>query len=109
MNIVNLTPHAISIYDEDGDKVVVINPSGTEARIETNRQKANEIKGWERNLPLFKTTAGKPIGLPAKSTGTIYIVSGMFRSHVRRDDLYQPGELIRDDKVNPIGCIGLSQ
>jgi hypothetical protein len=105
MKIVNLTPHKINIYNEAREQIFVIVPSGTVAKITVFMEKVGDILG----VPIFKTTIGQPEGLPERSEGIIYIVSGMFRSHVKRDDLYQPGELLRDDEGRPIGCIGLSQ
>jgi hypothetical protein len=105
MNIVNLTPHKINIFDENGNEIAVIEPSGTIAKIGMTRERSGFLAG----IPTFKTVLGDPEGLPPKLDGVIYIVSGMFRSHVQRPDLYQPGELLRDDEGRPIGCIGLSQ
>lgn len=105
MNIINLTPHNINIYNENGDPVLIVKPTGTIARIGEKREKTGTILGF----PIFKTIVGEPESCPPQIEDTIYIVSGMFRSHVNRSDLYQPGELLRDGEGRPIGCIGLSQ
>jgi hypothetical protein len=105
MNIVNLTPHNINIHNEDGEQVMVIGPSGSIAKIAIERKKVKTILGF----PVFNSTPSGPEGLPPEKPDTIYIVSGMFRSHVQRPDLYQPGELLRDGEGQPIGCTGLSQ
>jgi hypothetical protein len=105
MNIVNLTPHKINIFNEDNEEITVIDPSGIVAKIGTKRKKIATVL----SIPFFLTEIEQPEGLPEPAEGTIYIVSGMFRSHVDRPDLYQPGELLRDDEGRPIGCIGLSQ
>jgi hypothetical protein len=105
MELINLTPHAINIYNEENELVLVIEPSGQLARITTTKTKINEVNG----VPIFNTQAGNPEGLPPQEDGKGFIVSGIFRSLIRRSDLYQPGELLRDEKGQPIGCIGLSQ
>lgn len=106
MNIVNLTPHALSIFNAAGEKVCNLLPSGEVARIPTSKKQVGEVDG----IPLFETMAsGTPTGLPDPVEGTIYVVSGVFRLYFDRDDLYQPGELKRDEKGVPNGCIGLSR
>lgn len=106
MNIVNLTPHSINIYNTDKQLIRTIEPSGMIARINTVKETVGEIDG----IPLFETRiTSEPVGLPPAEDGTIYIVSGIFRSIFDRADLCQPGELLRDSSGNPIGCIGLSR
>ena len=108
MNKINLTPHTLNLYDEDGIPVATIPPSGDVARVAVRRVANGNIDG----IPVFKTTYGQVAGLPAPRPGTIYIVSGMVRAHpdVRdRADVFQPGELLRDTDGRPVGAIGLSQ
>jgi hypothetical protein len=107
MQIINLTPHKINIYNEDGKEIMVIEPSGTIAKIKVERERVDTILG----IPIFKTIVDEPENLPIY-TGInefVYIVSGMIRAYVKRSDFYQPGELLRNDEGQPIGCIGLSQ
>lgn len=104
--IVNLTPHTMSIYNEAGDLVTSVPPSGTVARVTTSRTLVGEIGG----VPLYNTTYGTPTDLPDATDGVIYIVSGLFRAAVPdRTDVWQPGELLRNEAGQPIGCIGLSR
>lgn len=105
MDIINLTPHEINIYNDNKSLVVSVPPSGELVRVNVLREKV-EI---EDGIEFYKTVVGEVTGLPAKKKDTIYIASGMVRSHVKRADLWQPGELLRDDKGRPIGCVGLSQ
>ena len=115
MNIVNLTPHEITIIDGDteSETVRVVPPSGMLARLDSQKEIVNRRDG----IYFYRTTYGPPICLedgteidfPEESLDTVYIVSGLFRSGYSRSDLWQPGELVRDDEGRPIGCIGLSQ
>ena len=105
MNIVNLTPHDLHIYDNDKNLVVTLPRSGQIARIGVSRVQNGTVNG----IPTFTTELGEPEGLPEMVEGTIYVVSGIFRSNCPRQDLWQPGELLRDDNGRPIGCVGLSQ
>ena len=106
VEIVNLTKHDINIYDDKNSQVMVVQPSGNEARITMERKRISTLLG----IPIFRPVPGKLEGLPDPAYGTIFIVSGIVRAQVPdRDDVFQPGELIRNDKGQPIGCIGLSQ
>lgn len=123
MKIVNLTPHTINIL-RDGpsgyEKILDIAPSGQVARLEVNREEVDNITFANGRsvspgddsfggIAFYKSIFGKPSDLPAQEDGTIHIVSSLFRSGFDRDDLWVPGELIRNDNGIPIGCLGLSR
>lgn len=113
--IINLTKHVVNIFNEDKEEIATIEPSGLEARIKTEIKKI----GQRDNVLLFETTVldepyivdevGNKEDMPSQQFGTIYIVSGIFRSNFDRPDLYQPGRLLRDEDGKVIGCIGLSR
>lgn len=123
VNIVNLTPHTINIlraglagYEE----VLSIEPSGLLARLEVERKEINNVTFANQKVvgnPLdglggiafYKSIFGEPSDLPPQQEGTVYIVSSLFRSGFDRDDLWVPGELIRDGNGQPVGCLGLSR
>lgn len=61
-------------------------------------------------MPIFNTFPGDLEGLPARKKHVVYVVSGHVRAAVpERTDVYQPGELLRNDKGQVVGCIGLSR
>lgn len=113
IHIVNLTPHALNIYNEDGALVECVAPSGTVARVEVKRERQPDlVRGHGlMELPVYTTTHGEVEGLPGDSDlGKIYVVSGMTRAACPgRVDVYQPGELLRNDDGQVVGCIGLSR
>ena len=56
------------------------------------------------------TKYGEVTGLPPFQDGTIFVVSGLVRAAVpHRHDVWQPGELLRNEAGQVIGCVGLSQ
>lgn len=101
MEYINLTPHKIK-------EVVTgleIEPSGEIARVSVQYEPAGEAGG----VPLFAAKYGEVDGIPAPQLGVIYIVSGMVKSHpavAGRDDVVAPGDLVRDENGQPIGCRG---
>lgn len=103
---VNLTPHAINVFNQDGtSQVLVIEPSGIIARVATKTEFFSEESG----VPLLVTGYGEVQDLPPMEDGTIYVVSLLVRQAVPdRTDLASPGELLRDSEGKPIGCKGLS-
>ena len=125
MNIINLTPHAISIYDRNGEHIADLAPSGQAARIETRAVWESYVQVFGYTVPLFKTEAtGEPVcnpvtdgkvnaevalPFPEYRNDAILVVSGLFRSAYDRADLYQPGELIRDESGKVVGCVGLTR
>lgn len=70
MNLVNLTPHEITLADASGEIVRTI-PSVGSARIATTQQVVGEVDGF----PVNQTTYGAIEGLPDPAPETVYIVS----------------------------------
>jgi len=61
IELVNLTPHEITIVGEDGEVKTVIPPSGKVARVKTVQEKVDEING----IPIVRTKFGAVEGVPA--------------------------------------------
>lgn len=104
VKFVNLTPHDINIVTDNG--IVTIPRSGNVARCNTISSLYGRIEG----IPLFATRFGDVIDLPPMTQEKIlYIVSAMVKQkEYTRHDLVSPGELVRDEKGNVIGCKGFN-
>jgi hypothetical protein len=115
MKIINLTPHNIIVNNYN------FPPSGTVARCEeiTEKNVSLMTEGGE-SFQLVKKYYGKVENLPEIETykehplsnynhiAVYYIVSAMVRLAVPdRQDLLSPGDLIRDEKGNIVGCKNL--
>ena len=103
MNLVNLTPHAVTIVLPSGD-TVTLPPSGTVARCSTSSEVVGEVNG----IPVSRVSYGEVVGLPEMTPYTRFVVSGLVRSAVpHRGDVFSPGDLVRDAGGNVVGCRGL--
>lgn len=99
----NLTPHRLTIHRPAGD-LVTLDPSGIVPRVEVTRQPAGEIGG----IALHRSLTGSVTGLPDAEPGVVLIVSALVRLALpARTDLASPGQLIRDNNGQPVGCDGL--
>lgn len=101
--IINLTPHAITVFLGSGDKLV-IPPAGTVARVKQTKTQVGQING----IPVFRTVLGSVEGLPAPEKDTVFIVSSIVLSAVRgRTDVVapdtNPDSAVRDEKGNIVG------
>ncbi len=101
VKFVNLTPHEIVIFDNEGKNIIKrIPPSGQVARVSVKRTKVAEIGG----VPVFRTEYGEVEGLPEPKEGTVYIVSILVLQALRgrRKDVIAPDtspqSVIRDDQ-----------
>lgn len=109
MQFINLTPHEITVFsDSDATSSMVVPRSGKIARVSSMTQTVHNDWGF----PVVRTTFGAVEGLPDPEEGVALIVSGMVldamkASGVYRDDLFAPGQLLRDASGAPMGCIGL--
>lgn len=103
--LINLTPHAITILDKD-DNVILTIPSSGIARAEQTRERIGDIGG----IPVSKTGYGKVVNLPNPKAGIAYIVSVLTaQAAPDRKDLYIVDEMVRDEGGNIIGCRALAQ
>lgn len=104
MDFINLTPHQISIVRDD-ESVLIVPPSGTVCRVTTTRTPVDTIDG----VVIYRTAFGKIDYIPPKIDGTMYIVSALVKAALpSRYDIVSPGDLVRDDGGNVIGCKGLT-
>lgn len=104
----NLTPHEVCIYDMIGttpDLNLVIEAGEEVARVSCEYVKVDKkVEG----VDLYRTVFGEVTGLPAYEEGVYLLVSAMVREALPlRKDLVSPGQLLRNDEGNVIGCLGL--
>jgi len=103
--ITNLTPHALNIHDCD-DNVITVAPSGTVARVRTVREDAGRIG----TIVVHQTFFLEVQDLPEPREGVVYVVSALVRAAVPlREDVLSPGELVRNEAGQPVGCRGLTR
>lgn len=105
MKLTNLTPHSLNLFDASGEnQVATVAPSGNAARISTNNTLDGEVDG----VPIFRQVTGELTGLPEPKEGVGYVVSMAVRLAVPdRKDVFSPGELVRNEGGQPVGCKGL--
>ena len=106
--IINLTPHAVSIVDENG-AVKASFPSNGVARAEQKVVSAGTLNGIE----LVSMQFGQTDGLPAPSEDIYYIVSLTTANAAKAEgrttaDLLLTSMPVRDDSGHIIGCRALA-
>lgn len=110
LNIINCTPHDIHIYNEIGEKIITIQPSGKVIRIGEINKLASLINANGVSIPTYKNSfdlGGVSPPLPIIE-GTIYVVSMLSAMALKdREDVYYPGLLLRNESGQIIGCVGL--
>jgi len=112
VTLVNLTPHDIVIYHEDGKTVkLVIRASGQVARATARRKKIGEING----IPVYRNEFSEVEGLPKPKRGVIYIVSSLVQQAlklrgIKRKDIVSPDTspegVVRDKNGRILGTKG---
>jgi hypothetical protein len=104
MQIINLTPHDINVVLPEG--IRTFPKSGAEARATPERLAGPTVDG----MPSVTVTLGDVTGLPEPAEGTIYLVSMVIVDKLpEREDIFAPGELVRDPDGRVIGCRGLAR
>ena len=110
MTIVNLTPHALAIYDLDGTTLLqTVESSGMTRLSETVTDTGDTLEG----IPVVEIVrdASCITGVPDPVADTIYVVSDMAFGPLRasgRTDIFRPGVAVRNETGQIIGCKGLS-
>ena len=97
---VNLTPHEVTLVDDQQNVLLVVRPEETSARCAVKREIAFLADGVQVNRSLF----GEVVGLPAPIQGTWYIVSRIVAEAARRGDLLVPDETVRNSEGQIVGC-----
>lgn len=106
--IINLTPHAIVLVKENGEVISTFPPSGQVARV--------TVKSYETSLgdyigvPTTSSVMGEVTGLPVEQPNVWLITSQIVAAASKglRNDILHPGELVRNQDGQPIGCRSLN-
>ena len=109
--LVNLTPHVLNIQDANGSWIELPH-SGKVARVAVTRRRSVNVY-HDTAVTVYESDFGAVEGLPEDVGHDHYVVSRMVIDALRKEGrstyaLLAPGELIRDEKGQPIGCLGLS-
>lgn len=110
MQLINLTPHKITIIGSDGRTMCEIPPSGVIARAASVIVDDGTVDG----IPVVRTSYGLVEDLPAPINGTMHIVSSLTATAAKRsgrttDDLLIPGRMVRNEEGVILGCQALSR
>lgn len=104
----NLTPHEVCIYDMVGteyDLNLVIEAGEEVARVACKYQKVDKVV---EGVAIYRTVFGEVTGLPDYEEGIYLLVSTIVREALPlRSDLVSPGQLLRNEEGQVIGCLGL--
>lgn len=107
LKVYNLTPHDLNIIDSDGN-VTVIPKSGAVARVGTTEVlvgRLGQIEVVQRHFG----DVDWGFDMPQMKKDTAYVVSSLVASAVGdRHDILVPGNLVRNNEGQPIGCQGLA-
>jgi hypothetical protein len=124
MEVINLTPHALNVYlshqavregqavsATEGTKPALTIPSTGFARAKEIVEQLAPLNLGDIELPVNRK-AYAPIvdGLPEAQEDTIYVVSFLTAQAVPdREDVFFPGDAVRDAAGKIMGCVGLSR
>lgn len=105
--IINMTPHAVHIIDEEGKVIKTFESVG----VARATQKDDEV-GMLEGIPIIESTFGKPVGLLEPIEDVFYIVSALTAkaaslSGRSTEDLLLTGKTVRNDDGQIIGCQAL--
>lgn len=104
VELINKTPHDITILNEDGDIVRVIEPTGDAWRLE----ESITLSHYEDGIPVTESKY-TCIDLPPEQENVAYIVSQLFiNSYPHRKDLRVPAQVVRTGS-NIMGCLSLGR
>lgn len=105
--VINKTPHAVHIMDDNGDIIRTYESQLPPIRISTTIHKGQPLPdGTPTTITLF----GKVEDLPEPTVEVFYIVSQLVKNELpHRQDLFVPAEVMRDKDGNIIGCKSLGR
>lgn len=80
--IINLTPHVITIMDDNTNILRVIEPSGQLARVSVHTAHTETIEFDNIEIATSESVYGTVEGLPEEKDGVIYIVASLVAQRV---------------------------
>ena len=105
--MLNRTEHEVKIFNTIGVEtpdMVLEQYHGEPIRVSCESRKVDTIEG----VDIYENIYGEVTGLPEYEEGVYYVVSAMVRQALpNRKDLLSPGQLIRNEQGQPVGCLGL--
>jgi hypothetical protein hcinC1_00210 len=105
--MLNRTEHSVKIFNTIGIEtpdMVLEQYHGEPIRVSCESRKVDVVEG----IDIYENIYGEVTGLPEFKEGVYYVVSAMVRQALpHRRDLLSPGQLIRNEQGQPIGCLGL--
>ena len=105
--MLNRTEHEVTIFNTIGANIpdkVLEQYKGEPIRVSCESRKVDVVEG----IDIYEVVYGEVTGLPEYQEGIYYVVSAMVRQALpHRRDLLSPGQLIRSESGQPIGCLGL--
>ena len=114
MKIKNLTPHAVTVFDDDGDPLVTFMPAGL-ARAKQNAVTVGDINLGNGVVPVKKMTYGAVEGLPETcADDERFIVSAITAQaakethHPIADKLLVVADPVRNADGQIVGCRSFS-
>lgn len=107
MQIINLTPHSITIVDENNTPILVLPKADVPARVSCSIVATGEtING----IPVTANSYSDIENLPAPAEDTVYVVSSIVANRCKdRNDVFVPNESVRNDAGIIIGCRSLGR
>lgn len=108
--LVNMTPHPVTVYQMDGVTPVVTVPSSGMVRVPEDVRLYSASEG---GVPLvaIERDPNKVEGMPGFKEDRYVIVSDLAYQAARtfgREDVLRPGPAVRDETGRIIGCKGLA-
>lgn len=120
MNLINLTPHPITLVDRDGNVLQTLPASGWELRLSSSTVPVGNVAGWPTSKTAFGTAEvvqskgwngqEKPEFGVAEFEGasTYFVVSMLAKSaYPNASNLFVPAEVVRDSNGQILGCQSL--
>lgn len=105
--LVNLTPHAVTLYPERGEPIE-IPPSGQVARLDEHTTPTPSPDGLGVDIPIRLVEMRSSGHMPAPQPGVVYVVSRMVaQGYPERADLLFPLDPVRDGQGRIVGCRAL--
>ena len=110
MELFNLTPHSVRVYDIN-NHYVDYPKSDCPARVEIEKVETWNKMMDNRVIIVRRAIMGKIVNLPEAKEGIGYVVSRMVaeRLPIERRDVFFPGPAIRAEDGTIEGCQGLEQ
>lgn len=103
INIINKTPHTVTLLDRNKDPIFTLSPANNPARVVEQIRGQETLAIYCKEIPIYKVKNNSITNIPSPKDNTFFLVSRIVAEYAQRPDLLVPDEYVKKG-TKTLGC-----